>query len=223
MFESLRVSFDVDPFKASQRSADADAMEVDRSTLAPAHLSSTQPITPAQDMLFDWERYSDLSVSATQPQDMIANGSSTQPLHVANALMEEPSMSQFAMNPSVPLSRTQIARRFGDILPAQSLTKFYSIWTLSLLVPLILEAMQRLGIPTPIMTLPSAQASEGVVKVSAQDGRGCRLTGRIVVETVGDGLLEVSFIKGSGDPLEWRRLFKKIAVLCKDAVYKPED
>jgi serine/threonine-protein kinase CHEK1 len=223
MFESLRVSFDVDPFKASQRSADADAMEVDGSTLAPAHLSSTQPITPAQDMLFDWEKFSYLSVSATQPQDMIANGPSTQSLHIANALMEEPSMSQFAINPSVPLSRTQIARRFGDILPAQSLTKFYSTWTLSLLVPTILEALQRLGIPTPIMTLPSAQASESVVKVSAQDGRGCRLTGRIVVETVGDGLLEVFFIKGSGDPLEWRRLFKKIAVLCKDAVYKPED
>ena len=47
MFESLRVSFDADPFKGSQRSADGDAMELDGPTSIPAHLSSTQPITPA--------------------------------------------------------------------------------------------------------------------------------------------------------------------------------
>jgi len=34
-------------------------------------------------------------------------------------------------------------------------------------------------------------------------------------------LLEVRFIKMVGDPLEWRRLFKKVAVLCKDAIVKP--
>lgn len=219
MFESLRVSFDADPFKGSQRS---DAMDLDEAIAIPAHLASTQPITPAEDMLFDWERMGRLAVSATQPT-VDANSSATQSLFVSNALQEEPSMSQFAPNPSVPMSRTQMARRFGDILPPQSLTKFYSIWTLSLLVPLIVEALHRLGIPTPLVPRPHGQDSESLIKVTAQDSRGCRLTGRIAVDTVGDGLLEVAFVKGSGDPLEWRRLFKKVAVLCKDAVYKPED
>ncbi|KAG4221346.1 hypothetical protein PC116_g30178, partial [Phytophthora cactorum] len=36
-------------------------------------------------------------------------------------------------------------------------------------------------------------------------------------------LLEVRFVKLKGDPLEWRRFFKKIVLLCKDGVYKPED
>jgi serine/threonine-protein kinase CHEK1 len=220
MFESLKVSFDADSCKGSQRSN--DAMELDE-PISIAQLASTQPVTPAEDMLFDWERQGRLAFSSTQPLNIDGNQSSTQSLNVSNALMEEPSMSQFAPNPSVPVSRTQMARRFGDILPPQSMTKFYSIWPLSLLAPLMVEALQRLGIPTPIIPRPNGQDSETVIKVTAQDSRGCRLTGRIAVDTVGDGLLEVAFVKGSGDPLEWRRLFKKIAVLCKDAVYKPED
>ena len=31
-----------------------------------------------------------------------------------------------------------------------------------------------------------------------------------------------SFVKASGDPLEWRRFFKRMAVLCQDAVFRPE-
>lgn len=223
MFESLRVSFDADPFKGSQRSADADAMELDGPTAIPAHLSSTQPITPAEDMLFDWERTGYWTTLATQPHATNGNGTSTQPISVANALMDEPSMSQFAARPAVPLSRTQVARRFQDILPPQSLTKFYSTWTLKLLVAVIVEALQRLGIPTPVIPRPSAHDSESTIRFAAEDTRGCRVSGRIVVDTVGDGLIEVSFVKASGDPLEWRRLFKKVAVLCKDAVYKPDD
>ena len=221
MFESLRVSFDADPLAGSQRST--DDMDLDGSPVVPANLASTQPSAPAEDMLFDWEKFGRLNVSATQPLAPNANGPSTQDAFISNALMDEPSMSQFAVTPSVPLSRTQMARRFGDILPAQSLTKFYSTWTLGLLVPLILEAFHRLGIPTPIIPRPTGHDSESVIKVVALDSRGCRLTGRIAVDTVGDGLLEVSFIKGSGDPLEWRRLFKKVAVLCKDSIYKPDE
>jgi len=45
----------------------------------------------------------------------------------------------------------------------------------------------------------------------------------IVLETYEDGLLlaEVNFVKASGDPLEWRRFFKRVAVLCQEAVFKP--
>ena len=35
-------------------------------------------------------------------------------------------------------------------------------------------------------------------------------------------LLEIKFAKARGDPVECRRLFKKVAVMCKDAVYKPD-
>lgn len=228
MFESLRVSFDADPFKGSQRQ-DSDAMEVEERSqegLAVPQLPSTQPITPAEDMLFDWGNFRQPGLSSTQPLDTRGAISSTQSMAIPDFLADEPSMSQFAVAPSVPMSRTQMARKFRDILPAQSLTNFYSSWSLNLLVPLILEALSRLGIPTPNVPRPSAQDYESTIKVSAMDSRGCRLSGKIavgVVQVVDGAVVEVSFVKASGDPLEWRRLFKKVTVLCRDAVYKPDE
>jgi serine/threonine-protein kinase Chk1 len=32
----------------------------------------------------------------------------------------------------------------------------------------------------------------------------------------------VRFNKAKGDPIGWRRLFKSIAVLCREAVVKPD-
>ena len=217
MFESLRISFDVDPLAGTQRS---DAMDIDRTAAKAAGFSSTQPDTPMDDMLFDWERPK-LAFSSTQPL-AAPRLSSTQSILQADILADEPSMSQFAMTPSVPLSRTQMARKFRDILPAQSLTKFYSTSTLNHLVPLLTEALSRLGISTPNIPTPSAQDTECQIKVRTKDDRGCQMSGNVVIEVVAEGVAEVDFVKGSGDPLQWRRLFKKVAVLCKEAVYRPD-
>jgi serine/threonine-protein kinase CHEK1 len=223
MFEALHVSLEADPLACMQRSINSDSMDIDQMADFKAALSSTQPEIPAEDMLFDWDKMSRLAISSTQPMGPTHGLPSTQTMQTSDFLADEPSMSQFTMTPSVPISRTQMARKFRDILPAQSLTKFYSLWTISLLVPLIVEALSRLGVPTPNMPLPSAQGTEYNIKVRTQDDRACPLTGRIAVEMIADGLVEVSFVKGSGDPLEWRRFFKRVTVLCKDAVYKPDE
>ena len=217
MFESLRVSSDA-PVADSQAS---DMMDVDIKSSSKFALSSTQPEMPAEDMLFDWEKPRHLSLPSTQPMAAITGLPATQAAY--NYLQDEPSMSQFAAAPSVPMSRTQQARKFRDILPAQSLTRFYSAWSLSLLVPLILEALSRLGVPPPNVPRPSAHGLECTIKVRTQDSRACALSGHIFAELVEDGVVEVSFVKGSGDPLEWRRFFKKVTLLCKNAVHKPED
>ena len=226
MLEQLHVSFDADPMASTQRSRVADStgkmsLGDDMGMLKPykTAFSSTQPDTPAEDMLFDWEKPQHLTGPLTQP--MAPGTAASQSAYHDRWLDDEPSMSQFALKPSVPMSRTQMARKFRDILPAQSLTKFYSTWSVALLVPLVVEALSRLGIPTPNVSVAST-ASECKIKVRAQDSRACTLNGNISVELVAESLVEVSFVKGTGDPLEWRRLFKKVAVLCKDAVYKPE-
>lgn len=251
MFESLHVSFDSDPFAGSQhaktRRVNSDAMEIDsgHGLQVPAQLdvSATQPVTPGEDMLFDWEKASDRRrtdhPSATQPslahrsrfsatQPSAFDGRHAAPTQSSQApwLDEEPSMSQFTRNPQVPLSRTQLARKFHHILPHTPMTKFYSIYTLNLLVPLILESLTRLGVPLPSSLTTkrySAQDTECVVKVRTVDSRGCQLSGTIMVELAAEGLVEVEFVKASGDPLEWRRLFKKVVILCRDAVYRPEE
>ena len=225
MFESLHISFDADPLAGTQRSASSDAMDLDRTPVLRdvTNFSSTQPVTPAEDMLFDWEKTSRPTEPSTQPMRHRFQPAATQSLLTSDFLAEEPSMSQFAMTPSVPISRTQMARKFRDILPAQSLTRFFSLWTLSLLFPLLLEALSRVGVPTPNLPRPTAQDAQCTIKVRTQDGRACHLTGNIDIELITEGVFEVTFVKGSGDPLEWRRLFKRVVVLCKDAVYKPDE
>ena len=223
MFEALHINFDADPLAGTQRSSAMDRMDIDSSSVKPGGFSSTQPVMPAEDMLFDWERVGRLNISTSQPNRQEHAHASTQSMLTSDWLTDEPSMSQFAMTPSVPISRTQMARNFRDILPAQSLTRFFSLWTLNLLVPLILEALSRLGVPVPLFPRPSAQESECIVKIRTLDGRACKMSGEIVVEVVAEGLVEVNFVKASGDPLEWRRFFKRVAILCKDSVYKPDD
>ncbi|RMZ80811.1 hypothetical protein DV737_g2804, partial [Chaetothyriales sp. CBS 132003] len=221
MFESLRVSFDAAPNSR-------DAMDLDDQAGPPA-LASTQPDGPAEDMLFDWEGPSVLAISSTQPlqhrHDHLVNLPSTQ--EAASLMMDLPSMSQFSARPEVPLSKTQIARRFGDILPAQRLTKFYSLWKLNLLVPNILEALMKQGVPTPRAPPARSNDTQFTIRLQTLDSRGCSLSGRIAIDIfASDGrenVFEVNFVKASGDPLEWRRLFKKVSVHCRSALVTPDE
>ena len=231
MFESMKIDFSQDPMASqTQRSlSSGDAMDVDSQDVT-AKLSSTQPETPANDILFDWER----------PPRVIANNrvSASQPgvvdrVHVNennwdDRLAEEPSFSQFSATPQVPLSKTQFARQFRDIVPSHSLTRFFSLWPLVHLHAAVTDALHRLGIPTPASALATSAAmgSSVWIKIRATDTRHCPLTGDVAIEKIEgiDGhLLEVNFVKAKGDPVEWRRLFKKVVVVCKDAVYKPDE
>jgi len=127
----------------------------------------------------------------------------------------------------VSMTLTQQARKFRDILPEQPMTVFYSFMDFSLLLPLISEALNRIGIPTPLLSASALAGHDdkSFIRVKTRDSRSCQLVGAISIERVtrwDEDLLEVKFVKMTGDPLEWRRLFKKIVVLCKDAIAKPE-
>ncbi len=280
---------------------------------------STQPETPTNDMLFDWDLstrvrsgggagrsdtyahsqpvrlgrdvslpsatgrvrnpYAPTSAQTQQQQNLDAT--------LTAALSEDPSMSQFSESPSVPLSVTQGAKAFNDIIPSYSLTRFVSHLPHRLLLPMLAQALHRLSVPTAPFARTALQGREARVgiKTKATDSRRCMLDGYIIVEQIGghhprqeareqaheqrseegedsvmaeadadvrtgdeavrhtggmdhdddvdddgDGgeweqdaglLLEVNFVKVKGDPLEWRRFFKQVVVLCKDAVYIP--
>jgi serine/threonine-protein kinase Chk1 len=224
MFESLHIDFSQDPLSRRIKggSFDAGNMEVDNGDDdgVEHRISSTQPEMPRGDMLVDWDtpHLSDV-FSSTQP---FTKPFSADDSLVADALEDEPSMSQFSPHPSVPLSRTQKAQRFRDIVPSRPMTRFFSTWELKLLVPLICEALHRLGVPVPSIPAVSVGDTSAMVRIVTRDGRMCTLQGKVLIECVSEGLFEIEFVKVKGDPLEWRRFFKKVAVLCKDAVYKPD-
>lgn len=212
MLDNLRIDMSQSP--APPRSQDAMDIDIPR-------FSSTQPETPISDVSWDWERPPLRvagAISSTQP----STGPS--PL-IQDSLSAEPSMSQFSQKPGIPLSLTQQARRFRDIVPAESLTRFFSHLPPHLLVQKLSDALHALNVP-----LPPVRASEGdnvaTVHVRAVDGRGQAMHGDILIDKqrFGDDmeLLDVRFVKVRGDPLEWRRFFKNVVLLCKDGVYVAE-
>ncbi|KAA8574963.1 hypothetical protein EYC84_004192 [Monilinia fructicola] len=82
-----------------------------------------------------------------------------------------------------------------------------------------------MNIPVPpLAQLQSSQLHAAWVKVRAMDSRRCGMSGEIVLdtyETEERELVEVRFVKVKGDPLEWRRFFKRVVVACKEGVYIP--
>ena len=228
MFESMRIDFSQDPpTSQTQRSQPSqDAMDVDNFDLD-SRLSSTQSELPTNDIMFDRER---------PPRPGAMNGASASPptrgipnsdIDVEDRLADEPSFSQFSATPQVPLSKTQYARQFRDIVPAHSLTRFFSLWTPAQVHAMILEALHTLGILVPTSSTPPVNDDRSMwIKIRTADTRNCSLTGDVLIETMSASesyLLEIDFIKAKGDPLEWRRLFKKVVILCKDAVFKPDE
>ena len=230
MFESMKIDFTQDPMASQRSQRSEDSMDIDSQDWN-TKFASTQPETPTNDIMFDWERPPRVAASggfsASQPN---ANGPTSLSRNdsLEERIAEEPSFSQFSVTPSVPLSKTQFARQFRDIIPSHSLTRFFSLWAFPALLPAISEALHRLGVPVPNIP-PSAlsgQDETAWIKVKTTDLRNCPMSGDVVVERMrgmDEGLVEVNFIKVKGDPVEWRRFFKKVVVLCKDAVYKPDE
>lgn len=229
MLEGLRIDFSQQPSASQRPGSSQDAMDIDKDEQP--RFSFTQPETPINDVMFDWERPPRVNAtgfSSSQPLNIshggictMTNGSAGHPFE---ALNDEPSMSQFTPTPQVPLSLTQHARQFRDIVPNYSLTRFFSHLSSPLLLQTLSDALHQLNVPTPSISQMQGRESLGWIKVKLLDGRHCGLSGDIVVDTYISGeaeLLEVRFVKVKGDPLEWRRFFKNVVVLCKDAVYVP--
>ncbi|TGJ84349.1 hypothetical protein E0Z10_g4402 [Xylaria hypoxylon] len=236
MLENLHIDFSQQP-PASQRPSQPsqDAMDIDDGRSSHARMALSQPETPINDVLFDWERPSlrplgTHAISSTQPisrADASLPPNATQSANFFDALAEEPSMSQFSQTPSVPMTLTQRARKFRDIVPAHSFTRFFSHMPPQLLVQMLSDALHNLNVPLP-SALPYIGQGDHVatLRVKTIDDRKQGLHGEILLDKYylpeSQELLEVRFVKLKGDPLEWRRFFKKVVLLCKDGVFKPE-
>lgn len=233
MFESLHVDFSKDPLAASQVVSSVDPDDANRKKTkitadnpdaeaeARPETSTPQPEPPAPDNAVNWDSPPRLSPTniASPTQSNLAV--SSQRILPSERLVDEPSMSQFGPTPSVPFSRTQNAQRFRDIVPSSSLTRFFSAWSRERLTTRICEALQMLRASISGRS-PDTIGETTIIRIRVSDDRRCPMLGNIIVEGVADGLVEVEFLKAKGDPLEWRRFFKRVVVLCKDAVVKPE-
>ncbi|KAK6338790.1 Chk1 protein kinase [Orbilia brochopaga] len=163
-------------------------------------------------------------------QDFVSAGYSYNDDQILASISEDPVQSQFAAQPAVSMTLTQAARRFNDICPAGRMTRFYTIWPYSRFLPLLLSALRKAGVPVDGRSYDSKvselrmQGQTAYVKVKTRDGRKCVLAGSVGIERVtsggGEGLFVVNWDKAKGDPVEWRRLFKRVSVLCQEAVFR---
>ncbi|KAF2673359.1 serine/threonine-protein kinase-like protein chk1 [Microthyrium microscopicum] len=235
MIENLHIDFNNPNLAAvrRQRPQDPDAMDVDPPKEASPQYkeldelkkSSSQPDGPMAEAASNWERPSAFGdmVSASQPitaHTALYPSTQLSP-HISNILANDISLSQFTSTPSVPLSRTQAARRFNDIVPAYTNARFVTLLNLTLLSELISNALHRLGIPSKIVTKGEDRERCAYLQVSMQDSRGQGMKGTIMIEPFGPECHEVRFVKAKGDPLEWRRFFKNVCAHCKDAIIVP--
>ena len=178
-------------------------------------LSSTQPVHLAiGHQQLENDRATNI-VSYSQPlgfrgRDVTSSAPTANRWCISN-LRGDPTMSQFAPVPHVPPSLTQVARRFNEICPPQSLTKFYSQQPLTQLLPILSESLHRIGIvvPQPKPEVYEEDYDEPIwIKVQTMDSRRCPLSGDITVSKVSPYMRSIEFTKAKGDPLEWRRFFK---------------
>lgn len=218
MLENLRIDLSQTPAPRSQNEA-------------PSRLPATQPEVPIDDSSWDFERPALRIGARAGPSTQPTSGTGPHPLPLPtglDSLSAEPSMSQFSQTRGIPLSLTQQARRFRDIVPAESLTRFFSHLTPALLVQTLSDALHQLNVPLPpVRADPGAGDHVATIRLRAEDGRRQAMHGEIHVDRqrFGDDveLLDVRFIKIKGDPIEWRRFFKNVVLLCKDGVYVPEE
>ena len=221
MFESMKIDFSSDP-KASQRSQPSNdgGMEIDSHNID-AVLTNQVGQSPANGIMFDWE-------GRETPSNTNRTTISNQ-WRLDDHLAEEPSCSQFSSTPRVPLTRTQFAKRFLDVLPSHSLTRFFSFWPSSNILSQLTSALEKLEVSFKDSSQLMEESVEHVspsFKVRLLDSRNCPLSGNIVLEAlpgVEGNAYEVHFTKAKGDPLEWRRFFKSVVVLAQEVVFRPDE
>ncbi|CUS21112.1 LAQU0S02e06128g1_1 [Lachancea quebecensis] len=119
----------------------------------------------------------------------------------------------------------------GAFISTSILTKFYSLQDMSSILPMLEHTLRALGIPVKIglyesfLELKDAHKLEDVfpvtIQVKTMDRKGWFLSGNVSLSKAYEGPVVISFNRRSGDPLEWRRLFKKVSLLCRDLIYVP--
>lgn len=108
----------------------------------------------------------------------------------------------------------------NDLLLGRVWTKFYSLTPLEALVPAVTDVLFQLGASVRAARDSMAYLNQERVAVPLRivDRRGRMLRGTVEFVKI-ERFAEVSFIRVSGDNLEWRFMFKRAVVLCRHHLF----
>jgi len=89
------------------------------------------------------------------------------------------------------------------------MTQFYSLLPTDELLAVLIEALQAQSVLTPSLEDVVDKSGNVRVPIYHVDKRRCPLQGEIrILRYNNEGVSVVKFVKGRGDPLEFRRFFK---------------
>ena len=195
---------------------------------------STQPVNlKASEMMFTQPLYHQTTIFSQQ-LDKSRFFANSQQLHThknndndfedlaLGVISMDPMQCQYSQLTNIPESMSQRARKFNDLIPAGSRsTRFYSKVAMESLVPLLNATLNRLSVQVPSVIDPmiAAVRQQLEVPIVAPDRRRLSISGKIKISKLSSSFIEVDFVRLKGDPLEWRYLFKKVVLQCREAVY----
>lgn len=115
-----------------------------------------------------------------------------------------------------------------------NLTKFFSLESMDNILSLLEQALQLSGIHVkPDLYDSFVKLTEKYgnmekvfplqIGIKTVDRRHSSLNGTIIINLINAKLKVLEFQRKRGDPLEWRRLFKKIALFCKEIILIPHN
>lgn len=203
LLSNLQVDLSDENFAATQQAVKA--------------MSSTLPITTTATSLPSVPAFS----SQQQPK---AENISEKEKAFLQVLAQDPMQLQFKKpGTPIPLSLSQKDVNFKDMFYQRVVTTFYSLMPLETIVPMLGSAFHQLGVSLPVRRDPMAYSSikTAILPVKMYDRRRIPLRGVMQCSKVSSSsqFFEVSFVRSIGDQVEWRHVFKKVVLLCRDAVF----
>ncbi|EDO17204.1 hypothetical protein Kpol_1035p17 [Vanderwaltozyma polyspora DSM 70294] len=224
LLSNLKVSLsDNDYFKFTQ--------DVNMNEKIPYRLGSTQPINndlaQIQHDSLNVKNYSFTQQHSVVPDSGGPTGQRSylkQDLDLTKKLLTDVAVLQFCDERDPNFSSSLVLNK-------TNITKFYTLEEMDIILPLLETALQIVHVKVKpdlygqFSTLFNTMGDEYMfpvtIGVKTEDRNGYVLTGSIIIAKLEDPLKSVDFERRSGDPLEWRRLFKRIALCCRGIILVP--
>ncbi|KAL6940179.1 hypothetical protein ACO0QE_004074 [Hanseniaspora vineae] len=185
----------------------------------------SQPLegTNAEAVILEHDTFDNDVLHAATQDPFLSLGKSSLPQDSWDALLsQDPSVLQYQEKKDV-IGNTKLFAN-NNIF-----TRFYTVESIETVLGVLESAIQTVNIKVHVNLLQDYQsllASLGPelifplsMAIKTIDTRKLLLTGFIKIQKLKFPLKTITFVRTKGDPLEWRKLFKQVTVLCRDIVF----
>lgn len=189
-------------------------------------IASTQPLD--NDFAYIDIISTDIHNGLSATQKIISNDSNsstrerfstTQNTFLTQNIQDDLASLQFNISTSKPIPN----------FSSNKLTKFFSTDDIEVILAELENALVAHGVRVSqnlyenLLELQRANNKTSLypilIQVKTFDRNRLPLTGALAIIQLDDNLKSITFERKRGDPLEWRRFFKKITIFCRDIVY----